>query len=209
MSLLRRARLFASSQLVEDRVELATESCITERLKDGARRINDRIEQHPLASYNNDQYATLAAGKSRRLIASTPFGSLSQEKWLPMHLMSGGVILEFELDDSDTSLTESGVSSEITDVKLFANLHTIDSALANSYASHVLKGNPLHLHYSSVVASRHLVTGSNFTISLVRGFTRLKQCSVVFVNSGEKKTKSFHSPFNGTYNTDHDDFLGK
>ena len=79
MSLFRRARLFASSQLVEDRVELATESSITERLKDGARRINDSIEQHPIASYNNDQYATLAAGKSRRLIAPTPFGVVDQE----------------------------------------------------------------------------------------------------------------------------------
>ena len=79
MSLSRRARLFASSQLVEDRVELASESSITERLKGGARRKNDSIEQHPIASYNNDQYATLAAGQSRRLIAPTPFGVLSQE----------------------------------------------------------------------------------------------------------------------------------
>ena len=47
MSLFRRARLFASSQLVEDWVELATENSITERLKDGPRRINDNIEQHP------------------------------------------------------------------------------------------------------------------------------------------------------------------
>ena len=123
-----------------------------------------------------------------------------------MHLVSGGIILEFELDDADTAFNESGVSYEITDVKIFATLHTIDSALANSYASHVLKGNPLHLHYSSVVSSRHLVTGSNFTISLVRGFTRLKQCFVLFVKAGEKKTNIFHSPFNGTYNTDVDDF---
>ena len=63
MSLFRRARLFASRQLVEDRIELATESSITERLKDGARRINDSIEQHPIASYNNDQYAAIGANK--------------------------------------------------------------------------------------------------------------------------------------------------
>ena len=112
-----------------------------------------------------------------------------------MHLISGGLVLEFELDDPDTSFTESGVSFEITDVKLFGTIHNIDSALANSYASHVLKGNPLHLHYSSVVASRHLVTGNNFTISLVRGLTRLKKCFVVFVKAGDKKTKTFHSPF--------------
>ena len=88
--------------------------------------------------------------------------------------------MEFELDDADTAFNETGVSYEITDVKLFATLHTIDSALANSYASHVLKGNPLHLHYTSVVSSRHLVNGSSFSISLVRGFTRMKQCFIFF-----------------------------
>ena len=187
MSLFRRARLFASSQLIEDRIELATESSITERLKDGARRINDGIVKHPVATYNNDQYATIGPNKSRRLIATTPFGVLNQSKWIPLHLVSGGLILEFELDDADTAFSESGVSYEITDVKLFANLHTIDSALANSYASHVLKGNPLHLHYTSVVASRHLVNGSNFTISLVRGFTRMKQCFLFWSNMGKRK----------------------
>ena len=83
--------------------------------------------------------------------------------------------MEFELDDADTAFEQTGVSFEITDVKLFANLHTIDSALANSYASHVLKGNPLHLNFTSVVASRHLVPGASFTVSLVRGFTRMRQ----------------------------------
>ena len=83
MSLFRRARLFASSQLVEDRIELASESSITERLKDGARRINDSIEQHPIATYNNDQYAVIGANKSRRLIATTCFGCLSQPNYTP------------------------------------------------------------------------------------------------------------------------------
>ena len=141
--------------------------------------MNDSIEQHPHDAFNANTYTQLGAGKSRRLIASTPFGCLSQEKWLPMHLISGGIILEFELDDADTAFNETGVSFEIADVKLFASLHTTGSALANSYASHDLKGNPLHLHYSSVVASRHLVAGNNLTISRVRGFTRLKQCFVV------------------------------
>ena len=147
--------------------------------------------------YDNT-FTTLGAGKSRRLGGSTPFGCLAQEKWLPLHLISGGLILEFELDDADTAFTESAVSFEITDVKLFANLHTIDSDLANRYASHVLKGNPLHLHYSSGVAARHLITsGGNFTISLVRGFTRLKQCFVVVVKAGETGQRVFIRPSTG------------
>ena len=64
-----------------------------------------------------------------------------------------GLILEFELDDALTGFSEtSGVDFQITDVKMLANIHTVDSALANYYASHVLRGNPLHLHYNTVVA---------------------------------------------------------
>ena len=73
MSLRRRARLFASSQLVEDRIELATETAITDRLKDGLRRMNDSIEQHPHDAFNANTYTQLNAGKSRRLISSTSF----------------------------------------------------------------------------------------------------------------------------------------
>ena len=69
--------------------------------------------------------------------------------------------MEFELDDALTGFSEtSGVDFQITDVKMLANIRTIDSPLANSYASHVLRGNPVHVHYSTVVASRHLVTDS-------------------------------------------------
>ena len=94
MSLFRRARLFAASQLVEDRTELSTESSITNRLVDGLRRMNDSIEQHPHNAFNANTYTQLAAGKSRRLIATSPFGCLSQDKWLPLHLISSGIVME-------------------------------------------------------------------------------------------------------------------
>ena len=79
MGLFRRERLFASSQWVEGRVELATETAITDRLKDGLRRMNDSIEQHPHDVFNANTYTQLGAGKSRRMIASTPFGVLNQD----------------------------------------------------------------------------------------------------------------------------------
>ena len=76
----------------------------------------------------------------------------------PLHLVSGGLKLEFGLDGTGTAFIETGVAFEITDVELFAHLHTVDSALADNYASHVFKKHiPLHLHYTSVVASRHWV----------------------------------------------------
>ena len=102
--------------------------------------------------------------------------------------------LEFELDDADTCFAGTGNDFELTGVRLYANMHTIDSALANSYASHVLRGNPLTVHFKSVVASRHLVNGSSFDINLVRGFTRLSQIFVVFCPSRGQESVRFQVP---------------
>ena len=68
-------------------------------------------------------------------------GTIMQGKWLPIHLISGGLVIELELDDYGVAFAETGPYI-ITDVHLLANLHEIDSSLANSYASHVLRGVP-------------------------------------------------------------------
>ena len=90
-----------------------------------------------------------------------------------------------------------------------ANLHEIDSSLANSYASHVLRGGPLHVHYSSVVASMHLLSGPSFTINLVRGFTRLRQSYACFIQTSDntkKKARDFKSPVGQDFVTASDAF---
>ena len=80
-----------------------------------------------------------------------PCGTLNQAKWLPLHLISGGLTIEAELDDYGVAFLESGPCI-ITGVNRLANLHEIDSSLANNYASHVLRGGPPRTHYSSVVS---------------------------------------------------------
>ena len=191
MSMFRRGRLFAASQLVEDRMELATEAAVTDRLLEPYRRLGNSNEAHPLGNPFNGDYQVLGATKSRRILVNLPFGVFQQPKWIPLHLVAGGLILEFELDDALTGFSEtSGVDFQITDVKMLANIHTVDSALANSYASHVLRGNPLHLHYNTVVSSRHLVTDSSFDISLVRCFTRLKAIFAVSSRRVKRRQQS-------------------
>ena len=64
MSLFRRAMLFASSQLVEDRSEFATEASVTDRLTDGLRKMNGRIVQQPHDAFNANGYAKLNGGES-------------------------------------------------------------------------------------------------------------------------------------------------
>ena len=78
-------------------------------------------------------------------------------------------MIELDLDDADTAFVQSNTDWQITDVALLANVHEIDSSLANTYAQHVLRSSPLHLHYSSVVASRFLVTDASFDLNMVRG----------------------------------------
>ena len=67
MALFRRARRFALSQLVENRMELSSGNSITDRLEDGLR-------ERPHGTVNSDTYITLGAKKGRRLIAPTPLG---------------------------------------------------------------------------------------------------------------------------------------
>ena len=188
-ALFRRVRIVATSQLVEDITEYATQNTLMQRLLPTARRLNDSLEAHPLtATAYQDDYAVLDPTKSRRLIMPISSGVLGQPNWLPLHLISGGLVVELELDDYGVAFAETGPFI-ITDVSLLANLHEIDSSLANSYASHVLKGGPLHIHYSSVVSSRHLLTGPSFTVNLVRGFTRLRQIYWCFIESSDNTKK--------------------
>ena len=116
--------------------------------------------------------------------------------------------MELELEDYGVAFAET-TPFIVTDTHLLGNLHEIDSSLANSYASHVLRGGPLHIHYISVVSSRHLVSGSSFSLNLVRGFTRLRQVYMCFIETSDatkKKARDFKSPVTADFVTAGDNF---
>ena len=79
-------------------------------------------------------------------------------------------------------------------MSLHGTCHEIDPALSSSYASHVLAGKPLHLPFQSLVVTKHVLTQPNFTLNLVRGFTRLKQVYVTFHKANDKAVRDFHHP---------------
>ena len=89
LSMFRRARLFASSQLVEDVTELATQATLTSRLIPRDRKLNDSTEGHPLVSSAPEMYTKILPNQSRRLISPLPFGVLNQTAWIPTHLLAG------------------------------------------------------------------------------------------------------------------------
>ena len=91
------------------------------------------------------------------------------EKWMPLNLVSGGFVVELELN-ADTGAafdTTNTPNWDITDVSMLCNIHTVDSSLANSYAKHILSGNSINYHTKSMVVTKHLITDSTFTIPTV------------------------------------------
>lgn len=91
------------------------------------------------------------------------------EKWIPLALVSGGFVIQMELNaDSGAAFDTTNTPNwGITDVSFLANIHTIDSSLANSYAKHILGGNSISFSTKSMVVTKHLITDSTFTIPIV------------------------------------------
>ena len=97
MAMFRRARLFAASQLVEDLTLLPNQTTLRDRMLPMERRVNNSIEANPMD--NNEASMEIGSQASRRVIAPLPVGTVNQPSWLPMHLISGGMVIELELDE--------------------------------------------------------------------------------------------------------------
>ena len=146
----------------------------------------------------------IPAGGSRRVFMKLHSGLFSQEKWLPT--MYCPITIEIELGGAEEAFAYPNVTINgstqacsktwnLSDVRLYADMCTLDSALQNSYAAHMSSGKHLPLAFSSFVCQTQKAEGANQTIVLARGFTRLKG---IFVNwfkaadaSGLKKAINF------------------
>ena len=196
-----RIRVFVAGQQVEN-MDFCGEICtLTDRLKSADRRQNDSVEHHLLTSGTGDAYMSIPASGSRKVLFSLPCGATMMEKWVPLALVSGGFVVEMELN-SDTGAafdTTNTPNWDITDVSMLTSIHTIDSSLANSYAKHLLGGNSISYHTKSMVTTKHLITDSTFTIPIVRGYSRIAQVYLTLhkgSSAAEKPILDFYSPVN-------------
>ena len=87
---------------------------------------------------------------------------------------------------------------QIQDVRLICDIVTLDSALQNSYAEHVLSGKALPINYGTYVSQYQTVSGGEFAVNVTRAVSRLK---TVFINfdGGHSSTTSAglaHGSFN-------------
>ena len=83
----------------------------------------------------------------------------------------------------------------------------LDSDLQNSYASHLLSGKSLPIHFSSYATNVQTATGKDNSLSIARSFTRLKSVFVTMLHAdgtdvNDKVANYFYHPMNATYDKD-------
>jgi hypothetical protein len=157
--------------------------------------------------------ATIPGGSAKPVSFKPLFGLLNQPKYIP--LMWSPLMFEFEVVNGATDAIAGGKASfrydlgtntsqnwQIQDVRIVCDVVTLDSALQNSYAEHVLSGKALPINYGSYISQFQSITATDFAVSVTRAVSRLKS---VFINfdgthpedaSATDDAQFFHRSFN-------------
>ena len=178
------ARLFLGGQVVEQIDELAPLATIIDRLKPRLRRYNESIQTHPMDE--NEAVAVMPGGSSRRLLFDLPFGIFRQHRFIPLHIVSQ-LVIELTLGDAPQAFDGNNVNFSLSDVALLGTCLHVNSHVTDVYHKHLESGlNKLPLPFQSITSSRHVVTNSEFSLSLSRSLHMLKQLYFVLVSNNEK-----------------------
>ena len=131
------------------------------------------------------------------------FGILNQPKLIP--LMWCPLTFEFEMTNNatdpiiqpskgtgatDFKAENTSSTWSISDVRILCDVVTIDSALQNSYAEHVLSGKALPINYGTYITQYQLISGGDITVNVTRALSRLKSVFLSFDNAHNDTTNS-------------------
>ena len=119
-------------------------------------------------------------------------GLVAQTKYIP--LMWCPITFEFEVVSgaTDAIVSPSGATGtfntsntstnwQIQDVRMVADIITLDSGLQNSYASHVLRGGMLPINYSTYTTILQSVVFPTVNVTVTRALTRLKTVFLILI----------------------------
>ena len=184
------------------------------------KRINDGIEGfgHSTSTTNFnfnsiDSPGSIGQGKSVIVGCSLCSGLFSQDKFLPFK--HAPIVIELELVGNPGDCLNTGSSStvanstswKITEPQIKCDIVMLDSELQNSYASHLLSGKSLPIHFSSYATNVQTATGKDNSLSIARSFTRIRSVFVTMFHGdgtdvNDKVANYFYHPMNATYNKD-------
>ena len=200
-SMIRRVRLICNgSAIVEDIEEYSRVHQMFSLLLPSERRFNDIRETWgaTLAAASLDEpfvIDPIPAGTSRTVVVHLLSSFLSQGKNIPLNMVP--LVLELELDDFDRAFAGFGNTWNVTRPRLIADVLTLDNALQNSYAKHMLDGRSLPFMMHGLYSLKATITSpGQYTLPINRGFSRLSTVYWSFISEdGKESTEFFHPMF--------------
>ena len=191
----RRARIIAGGQVIQYIDDFNRLSLMLTSLKSGEEQLTiasegfnsfddqyGNVSQDNRKTYRNLDYDKAGSVfEARRVVFRPMCGIFNQEKLLPLRYMP--IQIEMELVNYCADAVHVGAwerhsntsNWSISDIQCKCDLLTLDNALDNEYASHLLSGTPLPINFSTWNHTNQS-TGNDksFSANINRALTRLK-----------------------------------
>ena len=218
----RRLRVLCGGQLLEDIDYYNKVHEMFHLFQSSTVRQNDNTEGFLSQEYNlNNTYVPATAGcgiagaGGYMTVAFRPLsGLINQDKYLPIRYAP--ITLEFEIVNNyadciiapttfnpvsgDFTTANTSTSWELQQFQIKCDVCTLDNALDNEYAQHLLSGKSLPINFATFVTQLQAITSnSSVSINVQRAFTRLKSAFVSLVNTDDLAT-GVRKEFNFFYN---------
>jgi hypothetical protein len=150
--------------------------------------------------YSEYNFKGISPGQRQRVLFKPLSGILNQNKFLPIRYMP----LTFELElvnnatepvfssfttefSSDISAANTSIEWQIENPEIKVDLISLDNALDNTYARHLLEGKSLPINYNTFVSQQQSIQGQQKpSVNVSRALTRLKS---VFVTLNKDLTQ--------------------
>ena len=133
---------------------------------------------------------------SRRVMLPLLSSFLLQGRWIPLSMVP--MVLELELDDYDAAFDLTGNNWDVIRPTLLADVCTMDMALQNSFAKHLLDGRSLPYNFNGLYSLKATFTdATQFSLPINRGFARLSTLYLSFITAGQKESSYFYHPLEG------------
>ena len=197
ISIFNRARLIASSTVIEDVDLLSRTVTMLSKLIPPARLQNEMIMNgggHNGNLTNPDgTLEPIAASDVRTMVVTLDMlGLFNQSKYIPVEMMAGGLVLELELN-SDATYACSHNEWIVENPAILCDSKLLDSSLQEKYVSHLLSGKSLPITTKCLSCTMHTIVSTNQTIAIARGFSRLDAVFVSLYNSTQAGTKQINT----------------
>jgi hypothetical protein len=210
-SMFRRVRVIGNgSAMIEDIEEYGRVHEIFSMLQSSGRRYNDHAEgwgsedAHPATFNDPGRPDQIPEGAARTVVVRLLSSFLSQGKAIPLNMVP--LVVEIELGNPDDAFQGPvGTNSwYITQPRLIGDVLTLDNALQNSYAAHILQGKQLPFMMHGLYSLRASIPpGSTlYSLPIARGFTRLSTVYFSFCHGLAKWTTHFSSIVDVSLDTD-------